>query len=211
MYHMTRLFLFQCGPWQYSWLIKKHCMRWCYVVLTYLVPTRSRCVEFKPHPLSTTWILWNLKFTRTAIDVAPASIAFKTWKFKWYKHNLNDISLPQQEQIFDLYLWHASQRLIKLQSIQPKTRTVPVHSCPSYIFLRLSLIQPRICNMSNLKQIRTTSCQFTISNYHIKLNDDSVGKMTAFTIFNFQEKTNTAYVSLCATPPYFRKWITKKI
>jgi len=54
--------------------------------------------------------------------------------------------------------------------------------------------------MSNLKQIRTTSCQFTISNYHINLNDDPVGKMTAFTIFKFQEKTNTAYVSLPAIP-----------
>jgi len=99
---------------------------------------------------------------------------------------------------------HAIQRLIKLQSIQPKTGTVPAHSCPSFIFLWFSLIQPRICNTSNLKQIRTTSCQFTISNYHINLNDDAVGKMTAFKIFSFQEKTNTAYVSLHATPPYFR-------
>lgn len=180
-------------------------MCWSYVVLTYLVPTRSRCVEFKPHPLSTTWILWNLKFTRTAIDVAPASIAFKTWKFRWYKHDLNDISLPQQEQIFDLYLGHTPFKdWSSYCPSSPKTGTVPVHSCPSFIFLWLSLIHPRICNMSNLKQMRTTSCQFTISNYHNNLNDDTVSTITAFTIFNFQEKTNTEYVSLRAIPQHFR-------
>lgn len=102
-------------------------------------------------------------------------------QFKWHKFTTAGTN-------FQLVCGtHAIQRLIKPQSSQPKTRTVPVHNCPSFIFLWLSLIQPRICNMSNLKQIRTTSCQFTISNYHINLNDDPVGKITAFTIFNFQE------------------------
>jgi hypothetical protein len=129
----------------------------------------------------------------------------QTW-FEWHKFTTAGT-----------YFWlvsrtHAIQRLIKLQSIKPTTRTVPVHSCPSFIFLWLSLIHPRICNTNNLKQMRTTSCQFKISNYHINLNHDPVGKMTAFTIFNFQgKKTNTAYVSLCAIPQHFRLWIMKKI